>query len=67
MRNCSEKYAVGRVSRAFPGARCVPYKVYAPIDDRELLSLLQNWFFVILNEVKDLNRLKIRDSSLHSE
>jgi hypothetical protein len=31
------------------------------------LSLLQNCFFVILNEVKDLNRLKIRDSSLRSE
>jgi hypothetical protein len=31
------------------------------------LSLLQNCFFVILNEVKDLNLLKIRDSSLRSE
>jgi hypothetical protein len=27
----------------------------------------QNLFFVILNEVKDLNLLKIRDSSLRSE
>jgi hypothetical protein len=31
------------------------------------MSLLQNWFFVILNEVKDLNLPKIRDSSLRSE
>ena len=30
-------------------------------------SLLQNCFYVILNEVKDLNLLKIRDSSLRSE
>jgi hypothetical protein len=27
----------------------------------------QNLFFVILNEVKDLNPLKMRDSSLRSE
>ena len=32
-----------------------------------IVSFLQNWFFVILNEVKDLNILKIRDSSLRSE
>jgi len=31
------------------------------------LSLGQNYFFVILNEVKDLNLLKKQDSSLCSE
>jgi hypothetical protein len=31
------------------------------------LKLLQWQFFVILNEVKDLNLLKKRDSSLRSE
>jgi hypothetical protein len=35
--------------------------------DVKLKSLLQKGFFVILNEVKDLNLLKIRDSSLRSE
>ena len=33
----------------------------------KLWSLLQNYFYVILNEVNDLNLLKIRDSSLCSE
>jgi hypothetical protein len=35
--------------------------------DQSLKVFFQTGFFVILNEVKDLNFLKMRDSSLRSE
>jgi hypothetical protein len=37
------------------------------VANRTFEPLAKLFFAVILNEVKDLNRLKIRDSSLHSE